>query len=636
MSAFERLPPQTLKTLAAEAMRSGNWSAAADHWGDLCVAHPDNLGAWAQRISCLSIAGRHDEADRDSEIAMKHHPLSFDVFAAWARVAERRRHWPSALDRWRGVSARFPDRAVAFAASIHALRETKGFEEAEEQLRLKEGMFEGSSEVAIAAALLAASAKEWKIAADRWKAVRNTWPEQQIGYTGGSNALRELRQIVDAENVLNEAIMKFGRLPDLLSSLASLPEFSKDWSSALGRWREVAAVAPDSIAAALGIIRNSMRLGQTELADKLLADVASRHPDSVDVLMLRGIRAQERKDWATALEVWQRLSVLNPERQGHSARAAGALRQLRRFDEAEAALAVVLQANPTNLELLVAFADIPQAQGNWSEAKRRWKLVLDLDPGHKGAIIQSGIVDYQLAGVEADSHQAFQRERIPSKKPETFAGPVLSSRDMFMDLEGLGDNCEFGLVQRRFGAEPVGLFRWTGTSIEMLSKALGNDLEGVGLPEHTRIGLEGEEYYTTDTRYGMRMHTFIHAGQESPELLLARLCQRQQYLKRELLEDLREGNHKLYVYKSTLGYKPDSIERLHRALERFGHNTLLCIKLSDDDHLSETVEVIAPGIIIGYIPYFTPAGGDWSGTAFGPWERVCRKAHFIWRSTLGR
>lgn len=27
-------------------------------------------------------------------------------------------------------------------------------------------------------------------------------------------------------------------------------------------------------------------------------------------------------------------------------------------------------------------------------------------------------------------------------------------------FESLGDNCEFGLVQRHFGAEPVGVFRF--------------------------------------------------------------------------------------------------------------------------------------------------------------------------------
>ena len=37
--------------------------------------------------------------------------------------------------------------------------------------------------------------------------------------------------------------------------------------------------------------------------------------------------------------------------------------------------------------------------------------------------------------------------------------------EMLLEFESLGDNCEFGLVQRHFGAEPISLLRFAGFEI---------------------------------------------------------------------------------------------------------------------------------------------------------------------------
>jgi len=38
--------------------------------------------------------------------------------------------------------------------------------------------------------------------------------------------------------------------------------------------------------------------------------------------------------------------------------------------------------------------------------------------------------------------------------------PVLDDRDLVLQFESIGDNCELGLVQRRAGSEPLGLLRF--------------------------------------------------------------------------------------------------------------------------------------------------------------------------------
>jgi hypothetical protein len=52
-------------------------------------------------------------------------------------------------------------------------------------------------------------------------------------------------------------------------------------------------------------------------------------------------------------------------------------------------------------------------------------------------------------------------------------------------VESLDDSCEFGMVQRRFGAEPLALPRWTDTPPDLLAAAFRARLKGVDEPQFT-------------------------------------------------------------------------------------------------------------------------------------------------------
>ncbi len=70
-------------------------------------------------------------------------------------------------------------------------------------------------------------------------------------------------------------------------------------------------------------------------------------------------------------------------------------------------------------------------------------------------------------------------------------------QDLMLRFAALGDNCEFGLVQRQAGAEPLGLLRFAGFHIPAerrlgrLIEALDREFEGVGRPETVRVGAAG-------------------------------------------------------------------------------------------------------------------------------------------------
>lgn len=599
---------------------------------------PQHPGGRLQLMSCLRAAGRYDEAELAGQTAMQHFPTSHDIFAGWARLTDANRDWPEALVRWTKVFDRFPDHAGAFIGVVSALRELRQFDRAEAIFLGHGSRFPSNAGVAAAAAWLAMSSKNWPLAEARWRTLRDNWPDLRNGYVGGASALRELGRFDEAEALLLEAVDRFGRLPELLIIRAGTTEARKDWENAYRHWQDASSVTPDTPVVILGQVRVLLRAGRSTEADALLASLGDRFPESADVALMQGVRAEERKEWPAALAFWTKAALLDPARAFFAARMADVLMRLNRKEEAEGIVGEALSRQPSCVDLLGSWAALAQARCEWDEAKKRWQKLLEIAPSNDAAIFQLGIVNYHLTGVDADNTSEIRPLQAATKAVAVSAerrnAGEISTLEMFMQMESLGDNCEFGLVQRKFGAEPLGLLRWTAMNLEKLAEALDNNLEGVGLPENTCLELRDDEYHTSDTRYFMRMHTFIHANQENdPDRLLVTLCKRLQYLRRELLGNLRDGHQSLYVYKSVLGYKSGAVDRLCRSLQRFGSNTLLCVKLADQDHREGTARMIDPTLIVGYISHFAPEGG-WPNTAFASWEKMCRQAFHLWRGIV--
>src|SRR5205823_4809079 len=158
---------------------------------------------------------------------------------------------------------------------------------------------------------------------------------------------------------------------------------------------------------------------------------------------------------------------------------------------------------------------------------------------------------------------------------------------------------EFGLVQRHFGLEPLGLLRWGATAPDKLRAALRGGLEGVGSLENTTIDLVRGEYIIRDKRYGMMMHTFLFESSISHQELLDKMCRRMDYLRRKLINDIESGE-KIFVYQKA-DLRDEEATGLHQAIRALGENVLLCVRLADEAHSAGTVESTWEGLLIGYL-----------------------------------
>ena len=190
-------------------------------------------------------------------------------------------------------------------------------------------------------------------------------------------------------------------------------------------------------------------------------------------------------------------------------------------------------------------------------------------------------------------------------------------------FESLGDNCEFGLVQRKAGAEPLGLLRFSSAPPDILLAALRSRFDGMGEDLHVRPGPSGRDYMVEDRRTRFVYHAWVSVGSMGPEEIVRRETRRVPFLVRKLIEDLTLGE-KLFVYHSP---RCDAAmaAALAEAVRSYGPGTLLRVSPADPANPPGSVRWDGPGLMRGYVDRFAP-GENAYDFSFDCWMTLCREA----------
>ena len=198
--------------------------------------------------------------------------------------------------------------------------------------------------------------------------------------------------------------------------------------------------------------------------------------------------------------------------------------------------------------------------------------------------------------------------------------------DLMLGFESIGQNCEFGLVQRQCQAEPLGLLRFSSTPLPLLIDALEARFDGMGAPDTITVSISsnGREYMVNDKRFGFVYHAWVNAGEMAEADVVKREARRVPFLVRKLLEDLEAGE-KTFVFKGMGAMPEEEVFPLAMAIRRYGPNTLLFVTLSDAEHRGGTVEAREAGFLVGYVDRFAP-GDNAHDLLLGQWVKVCREA----------
>jgi tetratricopeptide (TPR) repeat protein len=405
-------------------------------------------------------------------------------------------------------------------------------------------------------------------------------------------------------------------------------------------WEAVADNLPSDADAYLRALGALMDEGELAVADAGFRAAMTSFPANV-VIAARYARVAERRgDWAEAVLRWQAVRARHPNNRLAQQALATAMVRAGEADAADAMLAEVLAplaggdlaaTDPAVRRLMMDHARLATNRGDLGAAHLRWQDLLRQMPDDPA--VQHGWRELQtLAEPMAAPREADVAAPEPDGAESSPFGALMSR------FESLGGTCEFGLVQRHFGVEPLGLFRWVSLSAGNLCIALEDRLAGIGEPKFTRMRVsEAREFSTTDTRYGLGMHTFIKDAGQDREKLLTQLQRRMRFLRDKLLEDLAAGE-KIFLYRCRRDTSADEIVPVAKAVQAYNPaNIVLAVKMSTPEEPAHAVRPLAPGVLCGSIRdgRKQPLRTGWA-VDFESWLETCQQAVGILDSLQGK
>lgn len=183
---------------------------------------------------------------------------------------------------------------------------------------------------------------------------------------------------------------------------------------------------------------------------------------------------------------------------------------------------------------------------------------------------------------------------------DTLAEPVLSDSELVLRFESLGDSCELGLVQRRVGVEPLGMFRFAGAPLRHVIRAMEARFEGMADPAHIRVQPENGEYMIKLTKYDFIYHAHVKVGEADPLILHQQQARTARFLIDKLLADL-ETPEKIMVFRQNEELSANDLLDLRSALSAYGPAALLWVQETRSGHPPGTVTVADDRLMIGYV-----------------------------------
>lgn len=630
------------------AHRARNWPEAARRWEEVRKHHPDQTVGFTAGAIALRELRRFDAAEALLAEALARFPGDRGALNEHAWLAVAQREWPQAARRWALVRERFPDNPEAYLRGAQALSSMWRHDEAEALLSDAIGRFPQDSGIAAEHAWLAYHRHLPEEAGLRFAELRRRFPDLLAGYVGGARVLRDQFRLAEAEAMLEGAHQRFPDEPSLLSEHARIPLFhplrrERDPEDAMRRVERLLAKFPLFEEAYLLGVRTLRELDRPPEADELAEIGIGLLPQSAALALEHANNARERGDWAEAIWRYGAARQRFPDEPGGPIGLAASLSLSGRHTEAEQALREAMERFPGNSAVFAEFARTAVRQEDWSEALARWREAQKRFPDEQEFAHRIFETELRLA-------ESRPPEQAPEAGHDSLAGvvaepaaeadPRAATRDLLMQFESLGGRglgCEFGMFQREFGAEPLGLLRWADMPYDGIIAALESRFDGVGAPEHTELFVERQtsrpEYCTRDKRGFMFMRAFIYEDEMPYDRMWKQALRRLVFLKHKLIADLEAGE-KIFVYRLTdRSLEPDELERLHRAVRSYGNNTLLYVRYEDANHPNGTVEVAAPGLMIGYVDRFkvAPDGQLSASPPSASWLEICRNAHNLFK-----
>lgn len=210
-----------------------------------------------------------------------------------------------------------------------------------------------------------------------------------------------------------------------------------------------------------------------------------------------------------------------------------------------------------------------------------------------------------------------------SKGMRQITDPELMSRFI-----SIGPNCEFGVAQRHYLAEPLDLLRWGSTRIDVLLHMLQDRFRHIADPSHITITLAGGEYMLDNSFYDFTWHTFVWEGQMTADRVMKRELARLPRQAEILLSDLADGE-RILVRTTDDDTDDEKLQQLAELCASLGPSQILFVSQNADR--AGEVERISPTLMYGYIETFADPDQVEATTNRAAWLSICRNAYALTR-----
>jgi tetratricopeptide (TPR) repeat protein len=366
-----------------------------------------------------------------------------------------------------------------------------------------------SADEIVTAAWGAMSRQENDEALRLWQRLRQQFPERPEGYVREVQMLWQAGRLDEAEAMAADAGARFPEDPDMLVQHAWIAMLRERWDEALKWWGAVRERAPDRSDAYIWAARALWRSGRIDEAKEAADRAVERFPGNPDAQAEGAWVAVARRDWEDSLRRWLALVERAPGRPDAHIGAMQGLRMLGRFGEAETMGRTAIDRFPDNTDVMTEHVWIAVGREDWPAARARLDAVRSKLQDASRFEASLGWIEYrvrsQLAEIAAPPAPSFGGGVTA---PET--ADATAAAELMLAFESLGERCDFGAVQRKFGVEPLGLLRFAYTRYDPLLAALEDRFAAVGTEADTSFELFGEENIIYMKKYGVIFHTFVY------------------------------------------------------------------------------------------------------------------------------
>ena len=198
---------------------------------------------------------------------------------------------------------------------------------------------------------------------------------------------------------------------------------------------------------------------------------------------------------------------------------------------------------------------------------------------------------------------------ILSYKSATLTDDEIESAPMesvYACFEGLGNNCEFGIVQRSVGFDPPGLFRNVGfLDIAQITRAIQENFEGMFDEGAYDFSLPNgwHDWQLECKKFGFGFHSTIPAELERSsaewQSQADRVIKIFRYLKTKIRQDMKEGE-KIFVFRTLQEIDKAAVQRLASALRLHGRSALFFVRPDRFEPVG-TLRFEGQGLVIGSV-----------------------------------